>query len=142
MAIRWLSRSTSLGHVEERLTGMTDGIDQVVAFEVYDHPESKVSTRGQHAGQMTGPWLLGDEDECRAHLAELGYEEFDIKATVGIGRARYEAETQPRTETCAGNCHQQIEVDEDDPDFVAFCGSSMCKAYAEAEHLADLYGRI
>ena len=45
-------------------------------------------------GQLTGPWLLGDEDECRAELARLGYEEFAIQASAGMGRANYERERE------------------------------------------------
>ena len=49
-------------------------------------------------------------------------------------------EPEPPTEVCIGNCHQQIEVDVDDPDFVAFCGSPYCRSYAEAEYRAEMDG--
>lgn len=44
------------------------------------------------------------------------------------------------TEFCVGHCYQQIDVDPDDPESVPFCGSSSCRAYAEAEMRADRDG--
>lgn len=49
-------------------------------------------------------------------------------------------EPEPPTEYCIGHCHQQIEIDPDDPDFVPFCGSSSCRSYAEAEYRAEQNG--
>jgi len=92
MTTRWLPRSASFRTVEERLVGMTDGIDEVVAFEVFDHPEAKVASHGEARGQVTGPWLLGPENECRAELEQAGFLEFEIKASAGMGRARWESE--------------------------------------------------
>lgn len=91
MAVRWLPRKTSARDVERRLVGMTDGSFQVVAVEVFDHPDSATLTRNTvdaEAGTVTGPWCLGPEDEVRAELERFGYEEFEIQASAGNHEGR------------------------------------------------------
>lgn len=86
--IRWLPRSVSFREVERRLAGMTDGLRLVVAFEVFDHPEAapaRRTSRDAEKGALTGPWLIGDEDECRAELARRGFEDFTQQASAGLG---------------------------------------------------------
>lgn len=86
--IRWLPRSTSFREAERRLIAMTDGRRRVVAFEVFDHPEAapaRRTTSDAGKGEVTGPWLIGDEEEARAELARLGFEDFAEQASAGLG---------------------------------------------------------
>lgn len=83
--IRWYPRETSAHHIDERLTHLTDGINQVVAYEVYDHPDAKTHKVGRSAGQTLGPWLIGPEDECLAELAKRGFKDYEKKSAAGIG---------------------------------------------------------
>jgi hypothetical protein len=89
----WLPRSWSLAKVEDKLTRMTDGRIVVVAAEVFDHPEAKPAKGNGEAGagEITGPWLLGPEDEVLAELARLGFESFSIQASAGYDPGREDA---------------------------------------------------
>ncbi len=82
--IRWYPRTLSHTHAMDRLSGLTSGVERVVAIEVYDHPDSHTSTRGPNVGRHIGPWLMGPEDECRAELAERGFHDWEIKAAIGL----------------------------------------------------------
>lgn len=93
MTIRWLPRSTSARDAEQRLPALTDGQRVVVAVEVFDHPEARPAQRTTAEigkGEMTGPWLIGDEAEVYAELERLGYRDYAEQASAGLGRREHD----------------------------------------------------
>lgn len=73
-AVTILGARTQPQAVEDRLAEMTDGSFEVVAFEVFDHPDAIPGGADVSEGEVRGVWILGRRADVEALVQARFYE--------------------------------------------------------------------